>query len=290
VFAPASPPFQGSVAGLDTATGAVRWRTPVCTGTCTGVSVWSSAAVDQQSGLAYIGTGQSYTAPAGPMSDSLVALDYRTGRIAWSQQYTAGDVFSGDAPYGKDADLGAAPNLFTVGGRRLVGCGDKGGSYRVFDARTGEQVWADQLVVGTQLGGIEETTAYADGVIYAVANTEETATSRADARPTKADLIAVNAADGTVRYRVALPAGGFGGVAIANGVLYFTTWDGILRAHDVRSGVPLFTRYIGDPDAPGVVEKGAAGGPAVANGYVYVGYGWTWGAIAGGGIRAFSVY
>jgi polyvinyl alcohol dehydrogenase (cytochrome) len=286
VFAPASPPFQGSVAGLDTATGAVRWRTPVCT----GVSVWSSAAVDQQSGLAYIGTGQSYTAPAGPMSDSLVALDYRTGRIAWSQQYTAGDVFSGDAPYGKDADLSAAPNLFTVGGRRLVGCGDKGGSYRVFDARTGEQVWADQLVVGTQLGGIEETTAYADGVIYAVANTEETTTSRADARPTKADLIAVNAADGTVRYRVALPAGGFGGVAIANGVLYYTTWDGILRAHDVRSGVPLFTRYIGDPDAPGVVEKGAAGGPAVANGYVYVGYGWTWGAIAGGGIRAFSVY
>ncbi|MDL4818521.1 outer membrane protein assembly factor BamB family protein [Actinomadura opuntiae] len=290
VFSPADPPFQGSVLGLDPTTGKIKWRTPVCTGSCTGVSVWSSAAVDTGLHLAYIGTGQSYTAPAGPMSDSLIALDYRTGKIAWYHQYTAGDVFSDAAPYGKDSDLGAAPNLFTVNGRRLVGCGDKGGHYKAFDAQTGEQVWADQLVAGTQLGGIEETTAYADGTIYAVGNTEETATSRQDARPTKADLLAVNAADGTIKYRVPLPAGGFGGVAVAGGVLYFTTWDGTLRAHDAQTGKTLFTEYIGDPDATGVVEKGAAGGPTVSNGIVYVGYGWTWGATATGGIRAFGAY
>ncbi|MFE0100671.1 PQQ-binding-like beta-propeller repeat protein [Streptomyces sp. NPDC059009] len=290
VFTPASPPFQGSVVGLDAATGKTKWRTPVCTGDCTGVSVWSTAAVDTDLGLAYIGTGQSYSEPAGPMSDTLVALDYRTGKIAWHQQYTAGDVFNDTHPNGKDADLGASPNLFTVDGRRVVGCGDKGGSYRVFDARTGAPVWSRELVKGTTLGGIEHTTAYADGTVYAVGNTELTATSRADARPTAATLFALNAADGRIKWRTSLPEGGFGGVTVAHGVLYFTTWDGTLRAHSAATGRTLMTRYIGDPDGATVIEKGAAGGVTVADARVYVGYGWTWGATAPGGLRSLGLY
>ncbi|NGN62663.1 PQQ-binding-like beta-propeller repeat protein [Streptomyces sp. A7024] len=290
VFSPADPPFQGSVVGLDAKTGAVKWRTPVCTGKCDGVSVWSTAAVDTELGLAYIGTGQSYTDTTAPMSDSLVALDYRTGKIAWYHQYTAGDVFGAEHPEGKDADLGAAPNLFTVGGKRLVGCGDKGGTYKVFDARTGKLVWSKELVKGTTLGGIEHTTAYADGTIYAVGNTEMTATSRADARPTAAKLFAVNAADGRIKWQQDLPDGGFGGVAVANGVLYFTTWDGILRAHSAATGRTLLAKYIGTPDGATVIEKGAAGGPTISGGRIYVGYGWTWGATAPGGLRSFGLY
>ncbi|MFC8130747.1 PQQ-binding-like beta-propeller repeat protein [Streptomyces sp. NPDC057302] len=290
VFSPASPPFQGSVVGLDIATGAVKWRTPVCTGDCTGVSVWSSAAVDTKLGLAYIGTGQAYSRPAGPMSDSLVAIDYRTGKIAWHHQYTADDVFSDAAPFGKDADLGAAPNLFTVNGRRVVGCGDKGGSYKAFDAKTGEPVWSRKLVEGTQLGGIEHTTAYADNTIYAVGNTEATATSRADARPTASTLFALNATTGATKWQTDLPEGGFGGVAVANGVLYFTTWEGTLRAHSAATGRTLLTKYIGTPDGATIIEKGAASGPTVSGGRVYVGYGWTWGAAAPGGIRSLGLY
>ncbi|NGO76308.1 PQQ-binding-like beta-propeller repeat protein [Streptomyces sp. YC504] len=290
VFSPANPPFQGSVVGLDIATGAVKWRTPVCTGTCTGVSVWSSAAVDTDLGLAYIGTGQAYSAPAGPMSDSLVAIDYRTGKIAWHHQYTPDDVFSDAAPYGKDADLGAAPNLFTINGRRVVGCGDKGGSYKAFDAKTGQLVWSRKLVEGTQLGGIEHTTAYADNTIYAVGNTEATATSRGDARPTAATLFALNATTGATKWQVDLPEGGFGGVAVANGVLYFTTWEGTLRAHSAATGHTLLSQYIGNPDGATLIEKGAAGGPTVSGGRVYVGYGWTWGASAPGGIRSLGLY
>lgn len=290
VFSPASPPFQGSVVGLDAATGSVKWRTSVCTGDCTGVSVWSSAAVDTTLKMAYIGTGQAYELPAGDLSDALVALNYETGQIVWHHQYTADDVFGPEHPDGRDWDLGAAPNLFRVNGRLLVGCGDKGGHYKAFDAKTGALVWERRLVAGSQLGGIEETTAYADGTIYAVGNTESTASSREDARPTAATLFAVNAADGRTRWQVDLPDGGFGGVAVANGVLYFTTWDGILRAHSTQDGRTLFTRYVGDPTAAGVVEKGAAGGPSVSNGRVYVGYGWTWGSVSPGGIRSFGVY
>lgn len=290
VFTPANPPFQGSVVGLDANTGKVKWRTPVCTGDCTGVSVWSTAAVDTGLGLAYIGTGQSYSEPAGPMSDSLVAIDYKTGKIAWHHQYTAGDVFNDTHPDGKDADLGASPNLFTAGGERLVGCGDKGGSYKVFDARTGKPVWSKELVKGTTLGGVEHTTAYADGTVYAVGNTELTATSRADARPTAAKLFALDAADGRIKWQQDLPDGGFGGVTVANGVLYFTTWDGILRAHSAATGRTVLAKYIGKPDGATVIEKGAAGGPTVSGGRIYVGYGWTWGATAQGGLRSLGLY
>jgi polyvinyl alcohol dehydrogenase (cytochrome) len=75
--------FRGSVVGLDAATGAERWRLPTSTGADgAGVSVWSSAAIDRERGLAYIGTGQSYEQPAGPRSDSLLAIRYATGELA----------------------------------------------------------------------------------------------------------------------------------------------------------------------------------------------------------------
>lgn len=39
-----------------------------------------------------------------------------------------------------------------------------------------------------------------------------------------------------------------------------------------------------------IIEKGAAGGPSVANGRAYVGYGWTWGdSTPPGGLRALGV-
>jgi polyvinyl alcohol dehydrogenase (cytochrome) len=286
VFIPDYPPFQGSVVGLNARTGAIKWRTKVCTGSCTGVSVWSSAAVDPSLHLAYIGTGQAYSAPAGPMSDSLLAIDYRTGRIAWYHQYTAGDVFSGPTFRGRDWDVGAAPNLFTAGGRELVGAGDKGGTYKAFDRRTGRLAWSTHLVPGSHLGGVEETTAYAHGTVYVVGNTS---LNPSGLYPTSADLLAVNAADGRVKWRRSLPSGGFGGIAVANDVLFFTTWDGTLRAHSATTGKTLLARYIGDPGGRDAFERGAAGGPTIAGPDLYVGYGWTWGSTAAGGLRVFGL-
>ena len=133
--------------------------------------MWSSAAVDTDLEMAFIGTGQAYNKPADPKSDSLVAIDYTTGEIVWHQQYTKGDSYTLATGAGPDFDIGAAPNLFEADGRKLVGVGDKGGSYRAFDRETGKVAWVRPLVAGTALGGVEETTAYADGVIYAVGNT-----------------------------------------------------------------------------------------------------------------------
>src|ERR687894_26982 len=155
--------FRGSVIGLDAETGEERWRLPVAPeGFGAGVSVWSSAAIDEDRGLAYIGTGQAYEHEASPLSDSLLAVDYDTGELVWSRQYTADDVWTYFAPdpKGPDADIGATPTLFTAAGRDLVGAGDKAGTFAVFDRETGESVWGTELTEGSQLGGGMVTAAY----------------------------------------------------------------------------------------------------------------------------------
>jgi polyvinyl alcohol dehydrogenase (cytochrome) len=58
--------FYGNIVALDAHSGRIRWRAwaarPGVDGP--GGSVWSSAAVDPELGLLYIGTGQAYEAPA----------------------------------------------------------------------------------------------------------------------------------------------------------------------------------------------------------------------------------
>ena len=54
----------------------------------------------------FIGTGNGYAQPVSPLSDSLLALDYRTGEYAWHMQYTPGDAFRKGVPdTGPDADV-----------------------------------------------------------------------------------------------------------------------------------------------------------------------------------------
>ncbi|WP_344923492.1 PQQ-binding-like beta-propeller repeat protein [Streptosporangium oxazolinicum] len=292
VFIEATPVYRGSVVGLDPATGRQKWRASVCDAPCTGVSVWSSAAVDLTARLAYIGTGQSYYTPAGPMSDALVAINIDTGRIVWSRQFTAGDSYTAytSNPGGRDYDIGAAPNLFAINGRAVVGVGDKGGMYKVFDRLTGALIWERRVSNGTPLGGVEHTTAYASGTIYGVANTSiNPGDGRSSATPNQGAVWALDAATGTLRWFREISEGGFGGVAVANGLMYFTTWEGTLRVHRISDGVAVLNRYIGLSSAPTPIERGSASGPSISGGLIYVGYGWTWDLRARGGVIALGL-
>ena len=47
-----------------------------------GAAVWNSPTIDTQKGVLYIGTGNSYTGPAVKTSDSVIAMDLKTGKIA----------------------------------------------------------------------------------------------------------------------------------------------------------------------------------------------------------------
>jgi polyvinyl alcohol dehydrogenase (cytochrome) len=301
VFIPATPLFRGSVVGLSIADGTEKWRLPVCPADqCGGgVSVWSSAAIDTTLKLAYVGTGQAYYAPAGPYSDSLIAINYETGERVWVQQITANDVYninSGD--YTHDRDVGTAPNLFeaSFGGtiRQLVGVGDKGGHYTAFDRATGEQIWQrvtdPRTPPGSPIGGVMGAPAVANGRIFLTNNTSTLGTGRFDARPGTCTAMALDAATGAVVWSTPISAGSFSGNTIVNGLMYFITYDGQLRVLDSNTGALLKSiavgtdtaGYVGDPTDG--FPNGSTSGPVVADGHIYAGYGWTWGPTITGGL------
>ena len=112
-------------------------------------------------------------------SDALWAIDYRTGKFVWFNQFHNGDVFNLNAPEPagpnspvyRDADVLSPSVLFSVkmsngGPRDLVGNGSKGGLYRVVDRETGVTVWQREISKRTGLGGIQAGAAFADGRIY----------------------------------------------------------------------------------------------------------------------------
>ncbi|PRC93420.1 PQQ-binding-like beta-propeller repeat protein [Solimicrobium silvestre] len=158
-----------------------------------GVSAGSGFAVDHKLHLIYGGTGQNTVtpypgypdathAPAGYIdrSDSLYAIDYRTGKFVWVSQFHKGDVFDINNPVSagpertdgpRDADVLSPPVMFTArtaDGQMhdLVGAGSKGGLYRVVDRATGATIWQKQISKPTGLGGIQAGSAYANGIIY----------------------------------------------------------------------------------------------------------------------------
>ncbi len=278
--------FRGSLVALDAETGAELWRVYMTEDDATsgaGVSVWSSVAVDEARGLVFIGTGNTYEAPASPRSDSLLAIDYRDGSVKWARQFTADDVYTifGMPPQGPDADVGAAPNLFTVDGRDLVGVGDKAGVYSVLDRDTGDTVWAVQLTPGAHLGGVMTSGAYADGVLYLNSNTfgDEIEGFELD-DPVETDTnttFALDAADGSELWSVEQPYPSVGGMLYAGGVVYHGSAEGTLHAMDARDGSELWTVAPGDS---------MASGASLVDGRLFVCHGFAFftsgGAVQGG--------
>ena len=133
--------FRGSLNALDVKTGAIVWQTfmvppaqpagknaaGVALWGPSGVGIWSAPTIDVKRGLVYAGTGNTYSAPAQPTADAIVAFDLKSGAIKWIHQLTAGDVFgcrAGSANCGEkagpDFDLGTPPMLITLAGGRDV--------------------------------------------------------------------------------------------------------------------------------------------------------------------------
>lgn len=275
--------FRGNVVGVDATSGDVNWTTFLTEGneeSGFGVSVWGSAAMDTERKWAIIGTGQSYTAPASPHSDAVVALDYTTGELQWSRQFTADDIFTISAD-GPDHDVGASVVLYEIGGRQYVGAGDKGGHFFGLDRETGEILWETELTAGGRTGGVMASPAVADGVIYVYSNDGITE-NFGSGGPMAGSAFALDAETGKKLWETKMEPGAFGGIAVANGLMFFTTLDGVVHALDTEDGSELW-------NAP-LLEAKAAGGVTVAGGMVFVGAGWDWVALSpSGGVTAFGL-
>jgi polyvinyl alcohol dehydrogenase (cytochrome) len=275
--------FRGTIGAYNVETGEELWRfyaTPNDETAGAGVGIWSTPAIDDERGLLYVGSGNTYAEPTAPLGDSILAIDYITGELEWSTQFTYPDVFSAGNPTGKDADVGASPNLWTSDGRDLVGAGDKAGVYHALDRETGEVVWEATLTPGSYLGGEIGSAAFVDERLVAVSNVGDAATNS----PTnKAIVFALDPDSGEILWQTdELPGLIFGPVGAVPGLAFAGTDQGVLYAFDVETGKELWSHEA--PDRTG-------GGPSIVDGNLLWGYGFLFfdGAGEGGGIINFRV-
>lgn len=274
--------FRGSIGGFDAESGAQLWNfyaTPGDETSGAGAGIWSTPAVDTERRLLFVGTGQGLSEPTPAMADSLIAIDYRTGERKWSTQFTYPDVFSAANPTGKDADIGASPNLWTSEGRALVGAGDKGGTYHAVDRDTGDVVWETQLTPGSAFGGEIGSAAFVDDTIVASSNVGDPATNA----PTNVThIFGLDPASGEKRWTSDELTGKiFAPVGAVPGVAFCGTDQGRMLALDTGSGRTLWSM-----DAPAKT----ACGPSIVDGRVLWGYGFTlFGGPGPGGVLALEI-
>ncbi|MEA2373728.1 MAG: hypothetical protein QOD53_191, partial [Thermoleophilaceae bacterium] len=237
---------RGAVVALDAQTGHVRWRTFMVPTGHDGGPVWSTPAIDTETGRLYVGTGNAYHAPAADTTDAIVSLDASTGAITDHFQAVADDTFTGENPAGPDADFGASPNLIeSPAGARLVGEGAKDGLYYALDRASMNLAWKTALGPGSAAGGFVGSTAYDGARIYG----SNALTSQVGAL----------GRDGVVQWTDA--DGGspdFSPVATAHGLLYSLSPSGTLTIREVKTGTVLRRISVGAPTFGGISTTGGA--------------------------------
>jgi polyvinyl alcohol dehydrogenase (cytochrome) len=322
--------FRGSVSALDAATGKQIWKTftiaeaprrttKSSSGTQlwgpSGAGIWSAPALDPDRNRLYVTTGDSYSNPAAPESDAIMALTMDTGRIVWIRQTLAGDAWNVGCleaagagrvncpeKAGPDHDFSSSPILtIAADGRRVLLAGQKSGALYGLNPESGELIWKTQAGDGGVLGGIEWGFA-TDGSVTFVSLSGAFEKKAGEA----GGLIAVNVVDGKTRWSAPPPTNGCSGrtgcstaqpaaVTAIPGVVFSGSLDGHLRAYEMATG-----RVTWDLDTAREFETvngipargGSLNGPGatVAGGMLFVssGYG-SLGFMPGNVLLAFSV-
>lgn len=305
---------SGAVVALDARTGEILWRTPTIDeppqetgrtsiGTATrgpsGASIWNTPTLDAKRGLLFVGTGNNHSRPATSRSDSILALEIATGRIAWTYQAQAEDAWNAACsfgtrsscpdPEGPDTDFGGTTMLVDVDGRELLFAGQKAGILHALDPATGRLVWKKTIVRGGPQGGIRYGMASLEGVLFVPAMVE--GDEQGAGREALPGLQALSARDGGVVWQASGAAlcaerkpcvGIIGSPPLASEEVVFAAGvDGVVYALDRARGDVLWqldtarewTTLRGGTTRGGGIQGTA--GPMVANGRLFVssGYG-----------------
>jgi polyvinyl alcohol dehydrogenase (cytochrome) len=329
--APAAQPkyecctFRGSVVALEASTGEQLWKSYTITEAPTevgktsigtaqyapaGAAVWNSPTVDRQKGVLYIGTGNSYTGPAVKTSDSVIAMDLKTGKIKWWNQVTGGDAFiigcrqgieNCPKEVGPDHDFGNAPILRTLpGGKRIIVIGQKSGTVWGLDPDAeGKVLWQFKAGKGGALGGIEWGSAADETAAYIPVSDVLTAPNEAGG------LFALKLTDGQPLWHTPAPKlecntgrGCTGAqsapVSVIPGVVFSGSVDGHMRAYSTKDGSILWDfntvrDYETVNHVPGKGGSIDAAGPAIADGLLITNSGYAlWRGLPGNVLLAFS--
>jgi len=292
-----APGGIGLIYALDAETGDVVWSfstvdSPDLWGhkeVNSGGGSWYPPAIDVSSGLSFWGIGNpapfpgteewpSGTSRPGPnlYTDSIVALDHKTGEMAWFRQVLPHDLFDHDFQISPIlADLKIAGDEKQI----VFGAGKMGMVY-AFDRNSGEILWStvvgkydetsqlDILPNGTTriypgvLGGVETPMAYSDGrvfvpVVNMFADWTPTSTnlSALDFSNATGELVALDAATGKILWIKLLHTMALGGATVINDLVFTAEYDGTIHAFKVNSGEEVFAYK---------AASGINGWPAVA--------------------------
>lgn len=280
---------RGVLHALDAATGAVRWKFDTVDGDLwgnpavnSGGGAWFPPSVDVDAGVVYWGTGNPAPFPGTPefpngssrpgpnlYTDSVLAIDLRTGALRWADQVIPHDIF--------DRDHVHTMIVPTADGTTVVSAG-KSGIVVGHDPATGVERWRTALGIRrnadlTELsgpteiwpgtyGGVLTPPASADGTVYvAVINAgielapDKKAYVGSPLNQAPGELVAVDARDGSVKWKTELPGDPLGGATVVGDLVFTATFEGKILALSRADG-----HIVREIEAPG----GINGWPAVA--------------------------
>ncbi|MFN8025376.1 MAG: PQQ-binding-like beta-propeller repeat protein [Acidimicrobiia bacterium] len=272
---------RGVLYALDAKTGATKWsfdtvQSPDLWGNPeinSGGGAWYPPAVDPAKHLVYWGVANPAPFPGTPefpngssrpgknlYTDSIVALDTRSGKLKWFHQVQPHDLFDRDQVHALVATVD--------GGTRVAISAGKGGVIVGLDPVTGKKKWQAKVgkhehddltalsgpttVLPGTFGGIETPPATADGVVYAaVVNApvtlqpDQIAYFGAKMGQQPGEIAAVDAKTGKVLWSTEVPGDPLGGATVVNDLVLATTLQGKLVALDRKSGAIVTTIDLG---------------------------------------------
>ena len=277
---------RGAIVAYDLRTGERKWRTytidqePGYIGTTkngtnrygpSGVVVFSAVTVDDKRGLLYVPTGNQMTEPVVPESDSVIALDMKTGAKRWvtslaPEQMGGQDVYhlgceawvdeerktcSPINPKGEgDRDIVSPVVLVKRSdGKEVLMAGSKDGMLYALDPdASGKILWQTRVGRGGEVGGIQWGFA-SDGKNAYVPVTDMDADMKGDGSFTAVDLVTgqsvwrVEKITPVCEGKPTPPCSNAFGLpsTVASDVVFTGAADGVLRAYDTANGKLVWT-------------------------------------------------
>ncbi len=246
------PCIRGTIFALDPATGSIQWK--YYAGDTLTVGIWASITANPAEQELLVDTGDCTNGVQNSLEDSVLALDWNSGKLLWQFRVQNHDNC--------DCDFAAGAVNFTYRGQPYVVAGSKYGveyALRPPNSRGGEPtvVWSTRISGAGYLntGAIYQPPAYRDGMIFVAGGPTTDGVCSAGA------VWGLDATTGVPRWRHCTKEPEVLSNAISDDVLFIADAHAII-AYAAETGEELWSAPITGP---------VWGGIAIAHGSVLVG-------------------
>lgn len=260
------PLVQAKIIQLDGSTGAIQNTFNVVPNGCTGASVWGSVTIDTTNNTLYFATGNGGGCSSKETNQEAV-VELNTANLSFisSWQIPSAQQIS-------DGDFGDTPTIFTatLNGttHRLIGVANKNGNYYALDEANiaAGPVWQDSIAIpgsGPEGGQGSISPSAWDGTNLYVAGGNTTISGQ----NCQGGLREVNPSTGAYIWQTCFADGPvLGAVSEVPGVIALGEGNALVLVK-ASNGQTLFKKF----DTLTSSQSHYYGGPAIANGTVYIG-------------------